>query len=361
MNNPFAYSYPEEWPYKQQTRFKHEVLSSYLTRWMAILGRPRPGTTRTMHFVDCFAGRGRYAGNEPGSPIIAMEIGQKLHEKYETFFLECHNVERDLAVYNALRWETEVAQQDFPDVYVRNHHGRFENRMDEIFADIPEHDPTLVFLDPYRILEMETVIRLLNRRYNEVLITFMSSFVNRFLGDRTKESTWDAVFHTGSWRELRHASNRQERIVRLYGRQIQERAQDELGLKNVLVYPIGVRGEGRDSDIYHLIHVSQHPKARLAMEQAVASASLLQQEAMPLFSLEVENSMIEILRSTGRTKVLDLAGLIWREHWEVTWAEVTAAILSLESSNIVGVEPHRGRNRTKGGLREKDVVFLRGG
>lgn len=112
------------WEYKEQTRIKHAILSNYLTRWMAILGRPRGGTTRRLHFVDSHAGRARYEGGEPGSPILAMEVGEALHRHYKgAVSLECHNVERDPFNFASLRWQVEVAKQDFPSVEVRNYEG----------------------------------------------------------------------------------------------------------------------------------------------------------------------------------------------------------------------------------------------
>ena len=97
------YSNPDEQPYKEQTRFKHDILSNYMTLWGNILGKPRPDQIRKLHYVDCFAAGGRYSEDHPGSPIIAMRIGQELNERNKDCFLECHFVERNLANYNSLR------------------------------------------------------------------------------------------------------------------------------------------------------------------------------------------------------------------------------------------------------------------
>lgn len=334
-----------------------------MTLWSNILGKPLPGQTRTLHYIDCFAASGRYSTNhpsspdQPGSPIIAMEIGQKLHERDKDCFLECHFVERDLGTYNMLKWEVEVAGLDFPDVWARPHHGRFEDKIDHIFAGVRDEDPALVFLDPYRILELDPIIKLLGRRRNEILVTFMSSFTNRFLGSKAQELTWDTKFGSGAWRKLLGSPNRQEEIVRFYGTQIQEQARNELGLEDVLVYPVPVRADKRNANIYHLIHISRHPKARLAIEEARAKATLLQQGSLPLFGHEVEEKVLEVLNGRGRLPALHLAGRVWRDNWEVSWPDVKAAILSLESSRMVEIDPRPRRNR-KRGLTEKDIVLL---
>ena len=271
------------WEYKEQTRIKHAILSSYLKRWMSILGRPRAGKPRKMHFVDSYAGRARYKGGELGSPILSMEVGEELHDYFGgTFFLECHNVEVDAFNFRSLRWEVEVAKQDFTSVEVHNYHGSFEERIGEVFAKIRPGEPALVFLDPFGYQGIDMPLKMLERRYNEIFITFMSSFVNRFLTDPSKASTMDRIFRTPSSRELRDAPNRQERLVRLYGEQIQLLAKQDLGLDEVLVYPIDVDFEGRDADIYHLVHVSQHEAARKAMEDAVRDTKVLEHAQLPL-------------------------------------------------------------------------------
>lgn len=296
-----------------------------------------------------------------------MEIGQELHGYHEAnskgeFFLECHFVESDKKTFEDLRWNLEIAEYDFQDVSANKYYGRFEDHIDDIFAEIRDPQPTLVFLDPYRIMEIETVIQLLARRWNEVLITFMSKHVNRFLSAAAHERTWDTKWRTGSWRELINSVNRQEEIVRFYGREIQAQAQEEWGIEDVLVFPINVRGARGKSNRYHLMHVSRHPKARLAMEAAVAKADLLwqEQESFPLLSRDVEESVLKALRGKGSLGCLELAGHVWRDHWKVSWGEVKQAILDLESSRYVGVRPYKPRNRTKG-LLEKDKVFLRKG
>ncbi len=356
---------PDEQPYPLHTRYKHDVLSNYLRLWGRILGRPRPGRQRILHYVDCFAGPGRYEGAYPGSPVIAMEIGQELHEYHGKgstgeFFLECHFVERDQRTYEDLKWNVEVAAYDFQAVSANKYHGRFEEHVDDIFAEIHDPQPVLVFLDPYRIMEIETVIRLLARRWNEVLITFMSEHVNRFLNAATHESTWDAKWRTTSWRELVNSVNRQEEIVRFYGREIQAQALEEHGIDDVVVFPIRVRAEGRRANRYHLMHVSRHPKARLTMERAVAQAAFLQQKPLPLLDRTAEDKALKVLSGSAPLTLLDLAGRIWREadSWEVSWDEVKAAVLDLESSGYVGVRPHKNRNR-RSGLVEQDKLFLR--
>jgi three-Cys-motif partner protein len=79
---------PKGWRYKEQTRMKHAVLSNYLARWGSILRKPWSRGHQILSYADTFAGRGRYEGGEPGSPLRAMEVGQDLHDHFhwEVFF-----------------------------------------------------------------------------------------------------------------------------------------------------------------------------------------------------------------------------------------------------------------------------------
>lgn len=353
------------WDYKEHTRLKHAILSNYLKKWMAILGKPRTGKPQKMHFVDSHAGRARYTKGEPGSPLLAMEVGEELHDYFKgAFSLECHNVERDAFNFRSLRWEVEVAKQDFTSVEVHNYEGSFEDRAGEVFAGIRPGEPALVFLDPFGYQGIDMPLKMLERRYNEIFITFMSSFVNRFLTDPLKAPTMDRIYRTRRWRELRDAPNRQERLVRLYGEQIQLLAQQDLGLEEVLVYPIDVDFEDRNADIYHLIHVSQHEAGRKAMEEAVRSATVLKdaQLSLSLHDAGVGELIIEELSGEGKLRALSLAKKVWLRHCTATWHEdVRGAIKTLERNGEVEVTPHDDRNRKVGSfVKEKDWVELRG-
>jgi three-Cys-motif partner protein len=68
---------PDRWRYKEQTRMKHAVVSNYLVRWGSILRKPCSREHQTLSYADSFAGRGKYEGGEPGSPLRAMEVGQE--------------------------------------------------------------------------------------------------------------------------------------------------------------------------------------------------------------------------------------------------------------------------------------------
>jgi three-Cys-motif partner protein len=345
---------------------KHAVLSNYLTRWGSILRKPWTDEPQTLHYVDSFAGRGRYEGGEPGSPLRAMEIGQQLHDHFngEVFF-DCHNVERDEQNFNSLTREVEACQPYYPNVSVSRYFGNFEDYMEGILRKIPSGAATLYFLDPWGYQNIDMVIKLLERRYNEVVVTFMSSFWNRFLGDSTKISTHDENFDTPEWRELLDLprGKRQPALVTFYGREIQRQASEKLGLNEVYIYPIDVDFGDRDQDIYHLIHASRSPRARLAMEEAVRGAtSLLKQDALVLYDSSVQDLVLDQLDREGTLEASRLAGNIWLDTWEATWhTDIRQAVKALEAQGQVEILPEPGKVHKVGNLlRWKERVTLKG-
>src|SRR5438128_2387562 len=86
-----------KWPYRPHTAAKHRVLSRYMKAWLSILGREarRRGRRAEVAIIDAFAGRGRYAGGETGSPLIFREIAGLVIEDGSLDEVELFFVERD--------------------------------------------------------------------------------------------------------------------------------------------------------------------------------------------------------------------------------------------------------------------------
>lgn len=326
--------------------------------------KPWTDEAQTLYYVDSFAGRGRYEGGEPGSPLRAMEVRQELHDHFngEVLF-DCHNVERDQENFESLEREVNTCRPIYPNVSVSNYHGNFEDNVDTILRRIPKGAATLYFLDPWGYQSIDMVVRLLERRYNEVVVTFMSSFWNRFLGDENKASAHDTNFDSPEWRELLDSRNRQQELVRFYGRQIQKQAKKKLGLDEIYVYPIDVDFGDRNQDIYHLIHASRAPRARLAMEDAVRGAtSLLKQDTLALYDSAVQDLVLGELSRNGTLEASRLAGNIWLDTWEATWhTDIRQAVKALESQGEVEVFPEPSKVHNVGNLLKwKERVGLRG-
>ena len=76
------------WIIKEPTKIKHQLLRSYIGKWMGILfaQQARIGKPEILLYFDGFSGPGIYWKDEnknstcPGSPIIVGEIANKFIE-----------------------------------------------------------------------------------------------------------------------------------------------------------------------------------------------------------------------------------------------------------------------------------------
>jgi len=130
----------------------------------------------------------------------------------------------------------------------------------------------------------------------------------------------------------------------------------------VYIYPIDVDFENRDQDIYHLIHVSRSPRARLAMEEAVRGATrVLRQDTLSLYDASIQERVLQELDGSGPIEASMLAGRIWLPPWEAPWPDIRQAVKELEAHGQVEVLPAPGQTHNVGNLLKwKDRVTLRG-
>jgi three-Cys-motif partner protein len=102
------------WPLELATAAKHRLYKRYLDAWWPILLQPSPpdGSLRArVTYLDAFAGPGRYAGGEEGSPVFALRRLLN-HDAVDRMFLSRDRVrllfmEKRRDRYNYLRSELE--------------------------------------------------------------------------------------------------------------------------------------------------------------------------------------------------------------------------------------------------------------
>lgn len=193
------------WPLKPHTRAKHEVLKHYLEAWFPVLGS-RNGR---ILFIDGFAGPGKYAGGEPGSPIIALDALRK-HKARNLISAEIGFVfiEQDKQRADHLGKLCDSLRGDLPDkCWVRVIHGAFDSEMSDVLDNLDEQKkklaPTLVMVDPFGVsgLPMQVLQRILQNSRCELYVSFMYEGINRFISQEEFEPHLDMLFGSGQWRE----------------------------------------------------------------------------------------------------------------------------------------------------------------
>ena len=170
------------WPIEEHTKAKHEILRRYLGAWFVILGSKIP----RILYLDGFCGPGRYAGGEPGSPLIALNEARANSYRLqgtEIAFLFIDSRKDRIEHLEALINSMALPSNFIPISRV----GEFEDQVAGIFADLDSNEnrlaPTFAFIDPFGWsgLPFKLVGRLLSNPRSEVFINIMVDSINRFV------------------------------------------------------------------------------------------------------------------------------------------------------------------------------------
>lgn len=252
-----------KWVYKKHTRVKHALLEKYLLAWMPILGSRYPWVT----YFDGFAGRGVYEDGSPGSPVLAMQLADKLAPRLQRVTLRF--VERNPENYENLRAavETELSRLTYPEkVSVHHTQGDFDEAacafLDQAEARGASQAPSFFFIDPFGFtgVPLETVGRILSVPKTEVFFTFMLRDINRFLELGQLVDQMNVLFGGGCWRDVVSHADRERALVELYRRQLHEQANATYSLH------FKVCESDSTATLYYLIHANNNFKGHQIMK-----------------------------------------------------------------------------------------------
>lgn len=207
------------WELEPHTRAKHEILRRYLQAWTPILSM---GGFKQLIYVDGFAGPGRYANGEDGSPLIALKAALA-HRDRITADVSFLFIERDTT--RAKMLEEIVAEVERPKNFrVKVVGGK---RFDEAFGDLLNFyverrrplPPTFAFIDPFGWtgVPFQLVKTILSYPSCEVLLNFMYEEINRFIGHPDQEKNLDALFGSPLWRPIVAVQGVAERRAAIHG------------------------------------------------------------------------------------------------------------------------------------------------
>lgn len=258
------------WKKDPHTQAKHDILRNYLNAWFPIMARYN---TRII-YLDAFSGPGLHADGELGSPIIAL---QTAHEhiladqfKAELVFIFIEK-RRDRAehleglvhsTFPALpkNFKYEVVTGTFCET--------FAECLDDLESKGSMLAPTFAFIDPFGFsgIPLSLISRMMKYSKCEVLVTFMTGFINRF-HEKNQERSLDELFATERWREVREIKDSETRrafILDLYTQQLK----DVAGAKYVLTFEM-VNKFGQPE--YHLVYGTTNIKGIEVMKDAMYS------------------------------------------------------------------------------------------
>ena len=246
--------------YTEQNRAKHQILTSYYPAYLTAL----KNLAARFHYVDAFAGRGKYEGSHPGSPLLALGALADARVINRST-ISCVEKQADFAeeLERALK-ESEVTPSLLLPPLVRE--GQFHRHVDEILTR-PIYEgrgevATFALVDPCGVegVRLADLSRLLRLQYGEILLLFNYEGVNRLLGGLEKGTHDNAILVDlfGSKERVDHLraqiksrSDRRELLIR---ESFSAALKEDSGAKYFLPFRFKAKASNRPS--HYLVHCS---------------------------------------------------------------------------------------------------------
>jgi three-Cys-motif partner protein len=281
--------------------------------------------------VDCFAGRGVFGDNEPGSPLIISALVKKWRDKGVNVRAEC--IEANLRNFRSL----EQCLQPYAD-FVTAHHGSFEAHLPGL-AERAKQNTVFLYVDPYTVKGL--VFDRLKAVYDQIrrtsasvevllnlnVVTFMRwglAAVKRqtevptegeadYLADdpaeRVEMATLDSIAGGNYWRATaEHPTATFVEKVRLFTQEYLRRLVDSF--KYAAAYGVKDKYEHRVPK-YALIYGTRHPDGVELMNDGMCKARLeflgSQFRANSLFDMTPDEAVPDTSRLKAQL-LSDLAG-----------------------------------------------------
>ncbi|MFQ5871407.1 MAG: three-Cys-motif partner protein TcmP [Candidatus Geothermarchaeales archaeon] len=258
---------PTVWPIDPHTEAKHFILRRHLGAWFPILSK----WNQRIIYLDGFAGPGRYAGGEDGSPVIAIRTAAEhvvpLAREILFYFIEVRPDRKEHL--------EKLLVEEFPDpppnIRWIVSGAEFADEMREVLDELEGEGlrlaPTFAFLDPFGFkgMPVEIVSRLLRHERCEAFITFMEKFINRFSQTELHEEALDELFGTPEWRKVRRLSDPEARrsfLLGLYTAELRKR------VPNLLVRTFEMV-DASNQVLYYLVFATKSAKGVGVMKEAM--------------------------------------------------------------------------------------------
>jgi three-Cys-motif partner protein len=357
---------PKKWEYTEHARVKHEIQRRYLGAWLAILGYKMS----PLVLFDGFAGRGRYTGGEPGSPLLFWQRAVEAVEVERPKEVEIECVELDQENFTQL--SCEIAELSHSRVSIAARQGYFADEASRKADELAARDwtpPVFWTADPFgfRGVPLAVIRKLMATERWEVMITFMVRDMRRFLAQENFQAPLDEFFGGDAWRDclqLGPGEDREQKLLLAYSKVVRESVAN-------FATPFRVFEDDRTQTLYYLIHLTNSPLGMRKMKEAMIKQSedmtfwpvtrrdpnqivldVAEEEPYPGLQRHLEE------RFSGRT--LSFVALMNEDYPESLWVEghYRKAILGLEKLDRVNIDRNRTTptKRAPSGLQEPDLL-----
>ena len=322
-------------------------------------------------YVDAFAGRGRYAYGEAGSPllIVSTVFGAMDSRRIKASHVTFHFVEKDPANFYNLEQElaTYAPAQDLR-VKVALYQAPFSVASDQIITMM--RVITNLPFSSWILLATATRPWLCSKTFwhcprPRSMVNLMYDFASRAVSmrDEALSRTLDGLFGTTAWRALAPLTGeeRERALLELY------RSQLKSGHARY-VLPFRMGDDERDRTLYYLLHATKHIKGAQVMKDAMIAsgtpgglgyAGAARHRLTPLFDVDAAHLPAKLLEwFSGETLTFDeIVARTFERTGTCKEKDYRACLKELEQTSQIAVE--RVTSSTARGLGGNDrITFL---
>lgn len=369
---------------REQTLVKHIILKHYLDRFAIIVG----SHWDTLTYVDCFSGPWNVQSNDFKDSSFAIAIEQlckarDVHKKRtgKTLKLRCFFLEKTPSAYTKLKQFADKIN----DVIIETKNKELENAIQDILNFVQDGGPKsfpFIFIDPtgWSGFALETITPLLKLNPGEVLITFMTEHIRRFIEwqQEQNQESFIKLFGSSQFKDKLKGldeKDREDAIVTAYSECVKRVGAFGYTSSAIVLHP------KKNRTHFHLIYATRgrkgvevfkeaEKKAMSEMEKARDEAQKREREERTgqtefrLFSGTVTQDPSEHFRSLrerhmsrARAAVLALLRTKKQLPYDEAWASAMTFPLTWESDlkDWIRDWEHAGRLEATG-LKEKQCV-----
>ena len=351
-----------KWEIQLHTKAKHAILREYLKAWFPILAS---GNKRIIYY-DGFSGSGSYSGGEEGSPMIALNVAQDcnlLNTEIVFVFVESNKKRAE-----SLR--KSIEQEKWPNNFrYEVYDGESENVLSNILGYLEKEDfriaPTFAFIDPFGVkgAPFSPVKRLLENPKCEVLVTFMTGTIRRFVTE-IPEHINELIGNPSAAEIIQASGDRVSKAIELY----------QESLRDVAKFVRPFEMKSKSATIYDLFFATNHPRGHEKMKEAMWKvdesggfrySDRIDPNLLKLFPDHPEKDLAEELSGEFQGRKVTSGDIFKYVSENTTFIKKHArgALKLLEVDNKIQVEDKKkdGKKRRKGAFAEGTIITFHKG
>ena len=285
---------------REQTLVKHIILKHCLERFAIIVG----SHWATLTYIDCFSGPWKVKSEkfEDSSFAIALEQLRKardVHKKLtgKKLTLRCFFLEKNPSAYTKLKQFAD--QADGAEIDTKNK--KLENAIQDILKFVQAGGPAsfpFIFIDPkgWSGFALETITPLLRLNPGEVLITFMTEHIRRFIESPQKQTqeSFIKLFGSSQFKDKLKGleeKDREDAIVTTYSECVKRIGEFRFTSSAIVLHP------EKNRTHFHLIYATREPRGIEVFKEA-------EKKAMPVMEkTRDEAQKREREERTGQTEL----------------------------------------------------------